>query len=673
MGNSLALDTDQTLILMPPQSCIFCGRSIQRNVKGRPATPKQLQQAASLHHPRPVTDTWICDEHRKRPPTSSSQKRNRSPSPDPSHVSSDTTSSSKRQCVAEILSTLAQPQQQPPVAPISTTDSTSSRSVTTSLTMTSTSTDDDTPPTSLTSTLVHPFEYALAQSKQSLVTSSCETSSSSTMSNVPVTQWKQYHDQLRTRVLTPNSRHNHMTHVVTSTEQDHKTSSNTTTTGRYLSVFDVHTKHDSSSPETNIIQQLQSNNKHVNPHLRSTSDSSTASLRHLRQALSFNPSYNQEAFSHHTISGPSAPPVVESTALSHDNAYAHLTKASETARGFSDSTTTQYSPQHNVFAPFINIDSIRNDTIKQKLKTIAMSIQHEYKLRTTLKHLEIECDHVFATTLDGFGIGGLQLYLKSGECVTWLHDELLWCSALNYMMKESIGCALWIAVGLHDLKQVMSVSEIDKLLRPSQDKKSKKDIMKIGELLDSLISTWNMCFNSPAKVSHRHLVSVLPIWSLLMVFLCLNWHGTTRLPCQVRLTVLHSGEGMIIGTVISLSAMVVWPHVRFSLSTPCKSMDMILILLIKSRSIKSLSLASNKLILNDDITLSSTLILVSHIALNVSFVKTGFVLIINVFIVITRNILRKSSRFLSSLSLLPLIILFHSFSLLGFEWFYYTC
>ena len=68
--------------------------------------------------------------------------------------------------------------------------------------------------------------------------------------------------------------------------------------------------------------------------------------------------------------------------------------------------------------------------------------------------------------------------------MTWLHDGLLWCSALNYMMRESIGCSLWIAIGLHDLKQVMSVSEMDTIFRRPQ---GKKDIMKMGELLDTLV------------------------------------------------------------------------------------------------------------------------------------------------------------------------------------------
>jgi hypothetical protein len=183
---------------------------------------------------------------------------------------------------------------------------------------------------------------------------------------------------------------------------------------------------------------------------------------------------------------PSPLPVVESTLISRDKVYTRLINASEAAKSFTDTTTIDRKPQEqNIFMPTINIDSVKNDTLKQRIKAIATAVQQQYKSRTALKHREIECDHVFATPLDGSGIDGVQLYLKSGECVTWLHDELLWCSALNYMMRESVGCALWIAIGLHDLKQVMSVSEMNAIFRRPVAKK--KDIMKIGQLLDDLI------------------------------------------------------------------------------------------------------------------------------------------------------------------------------------------
>jgi hypothetical protein len=54
------------------------------------------------------------------------------------------------------------------------------------------------------------------------------------------------------------------------------------------------------------------------------------------------------------------------------------------------------------------------------------------------------------------------------------------------MLKESIGCALWIAVGLHDLKQVMSLAQVDNLL---VNNTTQQNIMEVGTLLDTLIKS----------------------------------------------------------------------------------------------------------------------------------------------------------------------------------------
>ena len=100
-------------------SCIYCGRQIKGPVKGRLATHEQLQHAAQYHYPHNVTNTYICDKHRRYPPI-----RGRTNSVSHSSNSSDSSSisepSSKRQRTAEIISSLSQhaPQQQPPTATI---------------------------------------------------------------------------------------------------------------------------------------------------------------------------------------------------------------------------------------------------------------------------------------------------------------------------------------------------------------------------------------------------------------------------------------------------------------------------------------------------------------------------------------------------------------------------
>lgn len=321
------------------------------------------------------------------------------------------------------------------------------------------------------------------------------------------------------------------------------------------------------------------------PHLRSTSKrsaSSSSSSQQLRREFSFNASYTQEAYCQYSISCPSPLPVVESTDIALDEAYTRLISASETASSFTDTTISHRIPQQqNMFMPTINIDSIKNDTLKQRIKAVATAVQQQYKLRTTFKHLEIECDHVFATPLDGFGIDGVQLYLKSGECVTWLHDELLWCSALNYMMRESIGCALWIAIGLHDLKQFMSVEEMDTMFRRPQEK---KDIMKIGTVLDTLINKKiymeyaiqkpGQGISSPPGIGAAHLVFADGI---LISQLAWNYSFTM----SGAIDCLAFWEDMKTNMAMSLSATVVWLRDPFSLCILCKRMDMISILLIR--------------------------------------------------------------------------------------------
>lgn len=45
--------------------CIYCGRRIERHVKGRPATPAQIQHVASLHSS--IEGDYVCETHRRHP------------------------------------------------------------------------------------------------------------------------------------------------------------------------------------------------------------------------------------------------------------------------------------------------------------------------------------------------------------------------------------------------------------------------------------------------------------------------------------------------------------------------------------------------------------------------------------------------------------------------------
>ena len=166
---------------------------------------------------------------------------------------------------------------------------------------------------------------------------------------------------------------------------------------------------------------------------------------------------------------------------------------------------------NQVFLPAMSLSSIKDLHVRERLKAIAQEAQQHYQHRVPRQHAELLCDHVFTPPLDGFGTEALQYYLKAGISVTWLHDEIWWMAALNYMLRNSVGCAYWIAIGIHDLKQLMSVMDIDALL-------VRKDfsVAEVGKLLDKLISlnTWiewgvqipGCLVASPPGVGAMHLV-----------------------------------------------------------------------------------------------------------------------------------------------------------------------
>ena len=469
------------------------------------------------------------------------QRRDRSLSVNSSHSPSDVNPSPKRQRVIEILSSLSQPQQQLSSIPISlhatdrrTTTSTSSlqdgntsafqpqsissliptssqmtsplqqptsplhetvattpsapsvQSMATTATSLSVSHPDDTSATSgisassLTSPLVHPFVQAIERTAQSWPTLT-QLPSIDFKSSIPESRSKPYQDALYEAVLTPSKRYSHMHYTVTTSE--HKSAPEATVAGRYIRVFDVSIKED-TLPEgfSNLIQELAASSPVTSS---SSAPASEVAVQQLKHAMPLTSTSHTLLSFCQTLKTPAteSPPVFRSTRIrGQANVYQRLTQAA-----FSSTTSTNpstcFHSINNIATPFIGINDIHDETIQQRLKAIATMINEHYKHHTPRQHHELDCDHVFTPPLDGFGIQGLQLYIKHGASITWLHDEILWCAALNYMLKHSIGCTLWIAVGLNDLKQTLSMMQIDDLLRiPANN-------VKVGKLLDTLIES----------------------------------------------------------------------------------------------------------------------------------------------------------------------------------------
>jgi hypothetical protein len=152
-----------------------------------------------------------------------------------------------------------------------------------------------------------------------------------------------------------------------------------------------------------------------------------------------------------------------------------------------DTLNADHLAQWSVFTPSIGVEGITDKTIAADVIEIARLSQRAIMKHRTRRHHELLCDDVFTQPISGFGIKSPQLYVKSGITVTMGHDEIGDASAGNYMLLESIGCALWIGFGMHTLKQTMPVNDIYELLMPKKASEKPISTMEIGNILDTLI------------------------------------------------------------------------------------------------------------------------------------------------------------------------------------------
>jgi hypothetical protein len=323
--------------------------------------------------------------------------------------------------------------------------------------------------------LVHPPKQALAQTKLSWQASTNSSQPQST-SSVDPQQSDVYATLLHKLVLLPKQRFKYM-HQVNNGKQ-----------GQYLNHWDMDNKQDNGDIFSDILATPENTSSSTSTSTRSTAASSDdPRIDHLRHVLPFKLStHTQAVFKQQLVD--SKPTFQSTTYKKHSDAYTNLLRAHDLHTSALKQPHTiphiTIEPSHHVFAPSIALNSINNPSIQQHLQAIAQTTQTHYQRHVKQLSSEVMCDHVFTPALDGFGILGLQLYFKNGYCIAWIHDELLWTSALNYMTKNSVGCALWIGIGLHDLKQKMHMMEIDDWFKRDQP-----DIMKIGELLDALIAS----------------------------------------------------------------------------------------------------------------------------------------------------------------------------------------
>eukprot|EP00743_Colponemidia_sp_Colp-15_P009497 GILK01010385.1.p1 GENE.GILK01010385.1~~GILK01010385.1.p1 ORF type:complete len:511 (-),score=56.15 GILK01010385.1:688-2010(-) len=101
--------------------------------------------------------------------------------------------------------------------------------------------------------------------------------------------------------------------------------------------------------------------------------------------------------------------------------------------------------------------------------------------------------------LGGFGISGLQLYLKDQLAYTPLHSEIGCCEATNFMLHNSGGLAFWIGVHLSQLEQFYSKQELAGF--STYEKDGNLVFQRIREWLDKGVDVW-LAIQAPGYAVH---------------------------------------------------------------------------------------------------------------------------------------------------------------------------
>jgi hypothetical protein len=120
----------------------------------------------------------------------------------------------------------------------------------------------------------------------------------------------------------------------------------------------------------------------------------------------------------------------------------------------------------------------------------------------------IDWDYVLKkqNSISGFGINGIQLYVKCGFTITLLHDELLWSNAVNLMTSHSKGCSLWISFDAIDACQVFTIQEIAAMMENHSVLTLVKALVNSGIQLSYFYQAPGTMVESPFGNGSMHIV-----------------------------------------------------------------------------------------------------------------------------------------------------------------------
>jgi hypothetical protein len=172
---------------------------------------------------------------------------------------------------------------------------------------------------------------------------------------------------------------------------------------------------------------------------------------------------------------------------------------------------------HSLFLPNLNFVS-QTHPICQSHSKSAQVLDAAVRSLLLPKAGEISWEELFAVhrpdfhplsswPVEGFSPLYSQIYLKFGLCLTLLHDELSWSSAVNYMKEKSLGVAVWIAFNWFeaeekgftrlDLRHMLERGDISEFL---------KELIRRGVNLQGVLQHPGQILYSPSSSGSVHLV-----------------------------------------------------------------------------------------------------------------------------------------------------------------------
>jgi hypothetical protein len=177
------------------------------------------------------------------------------------------------------------------------------------------------------------------------------------------------------------------------------------------------------------------------------------------------------------------------------------------------SASFESSLAHSLFLPHTYLRTVA-PRLHDRAIRMSQECVEELGRKFVLPPEERAVDDTFGLVVPGFGCEGTQVFLKIGLCVTMLHDEIGWCSALNYMTVRSRGCALWIGLNMHKASVKWSKDRLRNMIHEKKFNLAHfmAEARKAGLQPSMQVQLPGTCIYSPSGRGSAHIVITMGSW-----------------------------------------------------------------------------------------------------------------------------------------------------------------